>query len=112
MVISARVPYDATSRSATTCGGCLGGGTAMKLPGDRSIAANENLKGVVGTWVYSLVCCGISFALFYVFAFQAQSLPGGVIGGVFSLFGIFGLWVAFRMTLDYAKFGAISVTLQ
>lgn len=84
----------------------------MTVPGKRITASNENPKQVVAAWVFAILLCGITFPGFYAFFYLARQVGGSLVFGLFSLFGIWTLWRAFRMTVDYGKLAITTFTLR
>jgi tetratricopeptide (TPR) repeat protein len=62
-------------------------------------------------WAFTLVWCGISGPMFYVWAFQAGEILAGTVAGFFLLIGLVVFYGTARMTLEYWKFGAMRVVL-
>jgi tetratricopeptide (TPR) repeat protein len=72
----------------------------------------QNPKSLVGSWIFTILWCGISFPLFYVFGFQERSLMGGAVGGLFTLIGIGMLYGTIKATLEYFKYGKVHLELE
>jgi hypothetical protein len=72
----------------------------------------QNPKTLVGSWIFTILWCGISFPLFYVFGFQERSLMGGAVGGLFTLIGIGMLYGTIKATLEYFKYGKVHLELE
>ena len=72
----------------------------------------QNPKSLVGSWLFTILWCGISFTVFYTFAFKARDVMGGAIGGLFTLIGIAALYASIKATLEYLKYGEVYLQLE
>lgn len=82
----------------------------MHQSGTRELASKLQRRDLIGIWIFVTVWCVFTFALFYVFAFQAKSVFGASVTGLMALIGVYMLWRTIRMTLDAQKFGVVSLT--
>jgi hypothetical protein len=76
------------------------------------IASAESPALLLKSWLFCLVYCAISFSIFYVFAFRAREIMPTLIGGFFAVFGVVYVWVTFQKTLEYLRFGDVSLRLE
>jgi len=76
------------------------------------IASAESPGLLVKSWMFCLVYCALAFSIFYVFAFRARDIFPTLIGGFFALFGVVYVWVTFQKTLEYLRFGEVSLRLE
>ena len=76
------------------------------------IASAESPALLLKSWLFCAVYCAISFSIFYVFAFRAREIMPTLIGGFFALFGVVYVWVTFQKTLEYLRFGEVSLRLE
>jgi len=83
----------------------------MSVPSNR-LLSSQNPKSILGVWLFAVFWCGISFTVFWAFAFQARDVFGGAIGGLFSLIGLVMLYGAVSMTLEYLKYGRVEIALD
>lgn len=84
----------------------------MSLLSPKKVLSTQNPKSLAGSWLFTLLWCGISFPIFYVFAFKERSLFGGAIGGLFALIGVAMLYASIRLTLEYLKYGEVRLQLE
>jgi hypothetical protein len=93
---------------------------SQSMPAKSSVAAasrilhEEDLSGgsFVWGWVGALFLFGFSSGMFWVFAVDARSLGGGLITGVFLVFGVASVAEMVRRTLDLRKFGRVTLALS
>lgn len=83
----------------------------MAVPSNKLLSV-QNPKSIVGAWIFTFLWCGISFTVFWAFAFQARDIVGGSIGGLFSLLGLVMLYGSVKMTLEYGKYGQVQLALE
>lgn len=83
---------------------------ATLLP--KKLLSTQNPKSLVGSWIFTILWCAVSFPVFYTFAFKARDLMGGAIGGLFTLIGIVMLYASVKLTLEYFKYGEVHLTLE
>ena len=84
----------------------------MSLLSPKKLLSTQNPKSLAGSWLFTILWCGISFPIFYVFAFKERSLFGGAIGGLFTLLGVAMLYASIKLTLEYLKYGAVHLQLE
>src|SRR5262245_38782164 len=78
----------------------------------KKLLSTQNPKSLAGSWLFTILWCGISFPIFYVFAFKERSLFGGAIGGLFTLLGVAMLYASIKLTLEYLKYGEVHLQLE
>jgi len=83
----------------------------MTSPSNR-LLSTQNPKSIVGMWLFTALWCGISFTVFWAFAFKAREFMGIAIGGLFSLIGLGMLYATAKMTLEYFKYGRVHLMLE
>lgn len=77
------------------------------------IESVETSGAIWQSWFFCLLYCGISFPMFYVWAFMDRfHLAGALISGFFAVWGVVYLWVTFQKTFEYRRFGSIFLQLQ
>ncbi len=84
----------------------------MSPSSPRKLISVQNAKSIAGTWIFTILWCGISFTVFWAFAFKARDVVGGAIGGLFALIGLVMLFASVKMTLEYIKYGRVHLTLE
>jgi hypothetical protein len=78
----------------------------------RKLLSTQNPKSLAGSWLFTVLWCGVSFPVFYIFGFKERDLMGGAIGGLFTLFGIAMLYASIKLTLEYLKYGEVHLHLE
>jgi hypothetical protein len=86
--------------------------TRVPAPVPKKLLSTQNPKSIIGAWLFTFVWCGIAFTVFWAFAFQARDFMGGAVGGLFSLLGLVMLYQSAKMTLEYFKYGRVSLKLE
>jgi len=79
--------------------------------GTRRIRSKEDGVGIFGSWLSTLIYCALAFPLFYVFAFKAKSIGGGLVSGFFAAFGVVYLGWTLHLTFNRFKFGEVHLNL-
>jgi hypothetical protein len=78
----------------------------------KKLLSTQNPKSLAGSWFFTVLWCGVSFPVFYIFGFKERDLMGGAIGGLFTLIGIAMLYASIKLTLEYWKYGEVHLTLE
>src|SRR5262245_11547854 len=84
----------------------------MAAPLSKKLLSVQNPKSLAGSWLFTVLWCGISFPVFYVFAIKERSVMGGAIGGFFTLLGIAMIYATIKGTLEYLKYGQVHLLLE
>jgi hypothetical protein len=83
----------------------------MAIHTPQKIVSVQNPKSLIGNWIFTLLWCALSFTLFGVFAIAARDVMGGIISGIFALFGVAMLYASITATLEYWRYGQVNLTL-